>query len=195
MQGLARAGATVQGIDASAENIAAASAHARIDPDIESNTVYRQVLVEDLAEELEHGVAASGRGAEASGTPLFDVVVSSEVIEHVNEPKSFVQAAARCVRPGGAMMMTTIDRTALSYLGAIFAAEQLAGLVPPGTHDYAKLVRPSELREWMQQAGLTPQKPVPLFYNPLTGLWAVHGTRVAMQYAMIAKKAEAGVSP
>lgn len=188
----------MHGIDASAENVAAATAHARIDPDIEERTTYRQVLVEELAAELEEAatlalhakpdVETSGSRVQPVESSMFDVVVSSEVIEHVNEPEAFVDAAARCARPGAAVVLTTIDRSALSYLGAIFAAEQLAGIVPPGTHDYSKFVRPEELSAWMLQAGLKPQAPVPVFYNPITGNWWSHGSKVVMQYAMIATK-------
>lgn len=193
-EALARVGATVTGLDASAENVAAASAHSVIDPDIAERVFYEKLLVEDLAAQLagavEGSVAEEPLSGAAARAPAggFDVVVSSEVIEHVNSPAMFVAALAACLRPGGVLVMTTITRTALSYAGAIFAAEQLAGLVPPGTHDFAKFLRPDELSGLMVDAGLVPALPEPIAYNPITGRWSRGGGRVVMQYALSGTK-------
>lgn len=193
MQALARVGADVTGLDASAENVAAAAAHSMIDPEIGERVLYEQLLVEDLAAQLSRRADSSpgdGHDGAAARAPDggFDVVVSSEVVEHVNSPALFVAALAACLRPGGVLVMTTITRTALSYAGAIFAAEQVAGLVPPGTHDFAKFLRPEELSGMMADAGLEPAAPEPIAYNPVTGQWSRGGGRVVMQYALSATK-------
>lgn len=181
------------GLDASAENVAAATAHSLIDPEIGERVFYEKLLVEDLAAQMasraKDGAERHLSGA-AARAPVggFDVVVSSEVVEHVNSPAVFVAALAACLRPGGVMVMTTITRTALSYAGAIFAAEQVAGLVPPGTHDFAKFLRPEELSGLMTDAGLLPGAPEPIAYNPLSRQWSRGGGRVVMQYALSATR-------
>ena len=187
------------GVDASDENIAAASAHVALDPELAARVTYGAVMVEDLAAEMEARRARGGRAEaataagdllDASGAPAggMDVVVSSEVVEHVNDPALFVGALARCLRPGGALVMTTITRTPLSYAGAIVAAERIAGLVPPGTHDYDKFLLPGELAGHMRAAGLEPAAPEGIAYNPVTGGWSRGGRHVVIQYALTARK-------
>ncbi len=98
----------------------------------------------------------------------FDVVTCMELLEHVPEPASVVEACARLVRPGGEVFFSTINRNPKAYLLAIIGAEYVLGLLPRGTHDYAKFIRPSELRGWAQAAGLVLEELRGLTYNPVT---------------------------
>jgi SAM-dependent methyltransferase len=128
-EALARLGARVTSIDPSGENVAVARAHSAADP-ATAHIDYRQTTVEE--------VAASGR--------TFDAVCALEVIEHVETPMAFITACATCVRPGGSLFLSTINRTAKSYAVAIVGAEYVARVVPAGTHDWNKFITPEELR-------------------------------------------------
>lgn len=148
-EALARAGATVTAIDLAGDAIGAARQHAdaaglQID--------YRCVGAEDLAEE-------------SAGT--FDIVCCLEMLEHVPDPESIVAACARLLRPGGHAVFSTINRNPKAFLLAIVGAEHVLRLIPRGTHEYAKLIRPSELCEWARHAGLVTQELRGLHYNPL----------------------------
>jgi 2-polyprenyl-6-hydroxyphenyl methylase/3-demethylubiquinone-9 3-methyltransferase len=156
-EGLAERGADVLGIDLGGENIAAAQAHAaargvRVD--------YRCVDVEKIA-------------ADAAGS--FDVVTCLEMLEHVPDPSRIVAACATAARPGGTVFFSTINRNPKSFALAIVAAEYIAGLVPRGTHEYAKLVRPAELARWCRQSGLDVQEITGLHLNPLTDTYRLGG--------------------
>ena len=133
---LARLGAAVTGIDATAETIDVARVHAA---DAGLDIDYRVATAEDLV----------GDGLE------FDLVVSLEVVEHVADPARFLADCARLTRPGGALVLSTLNRTAKSFALAIVGAEYLTGLVPRGTHDWRKFVRPSELRRGLAAGGAT----------------------------------------
>lgn len=133
---LARMGAAVTGIDATAETIRVARAHAE-DAGLEID--YRVAAVEDLR--------AEGR--------TFDLVVSMEVVEHVADAPAFLADCARLTRPGGALVLSTLNRTRKSYALAIVGAEYLLGLVPRGTHQWRKFVRPSEMRRGLADGGAT----------------------------------------
>jgi len=156
-EGLAERGAEVLGIDLGPENVAAAQAHAagrglRVE--------YRCVDVDRVA-------------AEAAGG--FDVVACLEMLEHVPEPNRIVAACAAAVRPGGAVFFSTINRNPKSFALAIVAAEYITGLVPRGTHEYGKLVRPAELAGWCRQSGLDVQEITGLHLNPLTASYSLGG--------------------
>jgi 2-polyprenyl-6-hydroxyphenyl methylase / 3-demethylubiquinone-9 3-methyltransferase len=156
-EGLAERGASVVGIDLGADNISAARAHSegrglRVD--------YRCVDVESLA-------------AETPGA--FDVVTCLEMLEHVPEPERVVDACARAVRPGGTVFFSTINRNAKSFALAIVAAEYVTGLVPRGTHEYARLVQPAELARWCRNAGLAVHDLTGLHLNPLTNTYWLGG--------------------
>ncbi len=148
---MARAGAEVTGIDLSTKALKVAQLHA-----IEAGTqgvTYREISAEHLADE-----------APAS----FDVVTCMEMLEHVPDPASVVQACHSLVKPGGWVFFSTINRNPKSFLFAIVGAEYLLQLLPKGTHEYAKFIKPSELASYCRQAGLTLHGSRGMEYNPLT---------------------------
>lgn len=164
---MARKGATVTGIDLAAKALKVAQLHA-----LEAQTPrvqYREISAEDLA-------------AEAPGQ--FDVVTCMEMLEHVPDPSSVVRACASLVKPGGWVFFSTINRNAKSFLFAIVGAEYVLNMLPRGTHEYAKLIRPSELAGYCRQAGLGLQATRGLEYNPLTRrYWLSGDTSVNYLYA------------
>ena len=156
-ESLTRLGARVTAIDLADDMLAVARAHAQgsglaID--------YRRQSVAELA-------AAEGAG--------FDAVCCMEMIEHVPDPAALLRELARLPRPGGTVIVSTINRSLRSFLGAIVGAEYLLGLVPRGTHEYARLVQPAELARHARAAGLTLRELVGLQYNPLTRTARVGG--------------------
>ncbi len=153
---MARQGAHVLGIDMSAKALSVAKLHA-----LEAQTPsidYREVSVEALA-------------AERPGQ--FDVVTCMEMLEHVPDPASVVRACATLVKPGGHVFFSTINRNTRSFLMAIVGAEYVLRMLPRGTHEFAKLIRPSELANFTREAGLTWLRTSGLGYNPLTRRYAL----------------------
>ena len=149
-ESLAARGAAVTGIDASADTLAAARAHLEesgLDVD------YRTTTAEALAE------SHPGR---------FDLVTCMELIEHVPDAPGLVAACARLVRPGGTVVFSTVNRNPKSYALAIVAAEYVLGMLPRGTHDYARFVRPSELAAWGRRAGLRLVDVTGVAWSPFT---------------------------
>ncbi|KAH7890831.1 S-adenosyl-L-methionine-dependent methyltransferase [Phlebopus sp. FC_14] len=141
-ESLARMGARTLGIDASESNIGIASLHASRDPQLSSrgsscggSLDYRMIAAEDLLKEVKQ----------------YDIVCSMEVIEHVDNPASFLATCAQLVKPGGHLFLSTIARTPLSYLLTILAAEYVLRKVAVGTHTYSKFVNPSELVNFFQK--------------------------------------------
>jgi 2-polyprenyl-6-hydroxyphenyl methylase / 3-demethylubiquinone-9 3-methyltransferase len=150
-ESMARAGAHVTGIDLAEEALNAARQHAQ-----------------ETGQQLDYQcIAAETLAAQHAGR--FDVVTCMEMLEHVPDPASVVQACAKLVRPGGHVFFSTINRTPKAYLLAIIGAEYLLNLVPQGTHDYAKFIRPSELEAWSRQAGLELRDAAGLHYDPVLG--------------------------
>ena len=148
---MARSGAAVTGIDLAAKALRVAQLHA-----LEAQTVgvtYREISAEGLA-------------AEQAGS--FDTVTCMEMLEHVPDPASVVRACASLVKPGGWVYFSTLNRSPKSFLFAIVGAEYFLNLLPRGTHDYAKLIRPSELATYCRAAGLELQHTRGMAYNPLT---------------------------
>jgi len=148
---MARAGATVTGIDLASKSLKVAQLHA-----LETQTprvTYREISAEALA-------------AEAPGQ--FDTVTCMEMLEHVPDPASVVQACATLVKPGGWVFFSTLNRNPKSFLFAIVGAEYVLNLLPKGTHEYAKFIRPAELAAHARAAGLTLQAMKGLQYNPIT---------------------------
>jgi 2-polyprenyl-6-hydroxyphenyl methylase/3-demethylubiquinone-9 3-methyltransferase len=148
---MARRGATVLGIDLAEKPLKVAQLHA-LDASTE-NVEYREVAAEALA-------------AEAPGR--FDTVTCMEMLEHVPDPSAIVRACATLVRPGGWVFFSTINRNAKAFLFAIVAAEHVLQLLPKGTHEYARFIRPSELAQWCRNAGLELVETRGMEYNPVT---------------------------
>jgi len=150
---VARMGASVVGADAGKTNIEIAKLHAE-QSGLEIS--YRATTAEDLA---------------ASGA-LFDVVLNMEVVEHVADVDLFMSACAQMVKPGGLMIMATINRTLKAKALAIFMAEQVLRWLPRGTHQYEKLVKPAELEAPMTQSGLQIIDRLGVSYNPVSDNWS-----------------------
>jgi len=156
-ESMARSGATVLGIDLSPKPLRVAELHAlesgaRVD--------YREVAAEALAAEQPES---------------FDVVTCMEMLEHVPDPAQTVAACARLVRPGGWVFASTLNRNAKSFLFAIVGAEYVLGLLPKGTHEYEKFIKPSELAAYARAAGLEVAQVSGMTYNPLTRRFALGG--------------------
>jgi 2-polyprenyl-6-hydroxyphenyl methylase/3-demethylubiquinone-9 3-methyltransferase len=103
----------------------------------------------------------------------FDVVTCMELLEHVPDPASMVAACARLVRPGGHVFFSTINRNPKSYLFAVIGAEYVLGLLPKGTHDYQRFVKPSELAGWCRANGLGSEELIGMTYNPLSRVYSL----------------------
>ena len=169
-EGLARRGAFVTGIDLAEQVLRVARAHAA---DASVRVDYRLTSIEDLADELD---ASGDPGAER-----FDVVTCLEVLEHVPDPDSIVAAAAKLVRPGGHLVLSTIHRQLKAFLLAIIGGEYLTNMVPRGTHDYDKLIRPSELSRSLRAHGFDVRDVTGMSYNPVTGRYSL-GRDVDVNY-------------
>lgn len=165
---MSRLGARVFGIDAAPESIAVAGHHAR-----QAGLVieYRDALPEDLA----------------TGKRRFDVVLNMEVVEHVADLGIFLGACSTLVRPGGVMVLSTINRTVKSLALAKVAAEYVLRWVQPGTHDWRKFVRPSELTRGLDDHGMRVSDLKGMTYSPLSGAWRL-GNDLSVNYLAFAVK-------
>ncbi len=169
-EAMAQRGATVIGIDLSVKPLRVAQLHA-----LESgvSVEYRETGAEALAEQ----------------TPgIFDVVTCMEMLEHVPDPASSVRACATLVRPGGWVFFSTINRNPKSFLFAIVGAEYVLRLLPRGTHEYAKFIRPSELAKMAREAGLDIAEILGMTYNPLTKRYAL-GRDTDVNYLIACRRA------
>ena len=161
-ESMARRGANVLGVDLSIKPLRVAQLHA-MEAGLD-NLAYREVAVEALAQD-------------APGT--FDVVTCMEMLGHVPDPGSVVRACATLVRPGGWVFFSTINRNAKAFLLAIVGAEHVLGLLPKGTHEYARFIRPSELTRFGRDAGLDAREFKGMEYNPITRrYWLSNDTSV-----------------
>lgn len=168
---MARVGASVLGIDLSTKPLRVAELHA-----MEAGTEgveYREVAVEDLAAEQPAG---------------FDVVTCMEMLEHVPDPASVVRACATLVKPGGWVFLSTLNRNAKSFLLAIIGAEYVLQMLPKGTHEYARFLKPSELAQFCRDAGLELQSSRGLSYNPLTQRYSL-GADTDVNYLLACRRA------
>ncbi|HUP09494.1 MAG TPA: bifunctional 2-polyprenyl-6-hydroxyphenol methylase/3-demethylubiquinol 3-O-methyltransferase UbiG [Caldimonas sp.] len=169
-EAMAGRGAQVLGIDLSKKPLRVAMLHA-----LESGTTgveYREVAAEDLV-------------AEQPGS--FDVVTCMEMLEHVPEPAPIVRACGQLVRPGGWAFFSTIHRHPKAFAFAIVGAEYVLRLLPRGTHEYARFIRPSELAGWCRLAGLDVETTRGLEYNPLTQRYRLTGD-TSVNYLLAARR-------
>ncbi|CAJ0741324.1 bifunctional 2-polyprenyl-6-hydroxyphenol methylase/3-demethylubiquinol 3-O-methyltransferase UbiG [Ralstonia mannitolilytica] len=168
-ESMARAGATVKGIDLSRKALRVADLHG-----LEAGVAvdYEEIAAEALA---------------AREPASFDVVTCMEMLEHVPDPASVVRACATLVKPGGHVFFSTIHRNAKAYLLAVIGAEYVLNMLPRGTHDYAKFIRPSELAAFVRSAGLQPQEMRGLEYNPVTSRYALTGD-TSVNYLMATRR-------
>lgn len=168
-ESLSQAGATVTGIDLSSKALKVAELH-----QLESGTSvqYRSISAEDLAKE---------------GTKSFDVVTCMEMLEHVPDPSSVVKACAALCKPGGHVFFSTLNRNPKSYLFAIIGAEYVLQLLPKGTHQYEKFIKPSELAQFTRTAGLELLQLKGMTYNPITQVYRL-GDDTDVNYMMATRK-------
>lgn len=169
-EAMARRGAAVTGIDAGEGPLSVARRH-RLEAGLEID--YRQSTAEALAER------ESGR---------FDVVCCLEMLEHVPDPGAVIGACAALARPGGAVYFSTINRNPKAFLFAIVGAEHLLRLLPVGTHEYGKFIRPSELAAWLREADLILEGLSGLLYNPLSKRYRLVRGDVSVNYLVRASK-------
>ncbi len=164
-ESMAESGATVTGIDLSEKALGVARLHL-----LESGKKvdYRMISAEELA-------------AEAPGT--FDVVTCMEMLEHVPDPASIVAACAALAKPGGHVFFSTINRNPKAYLFAVLGAEYILRMLPKGTHDYAKFLKPSELSRWSKSVNLEPDDLIGMTYNPINGKYSL-GANTDVNYLM-----------
>jgi 2-polyprenyl-6-hydroxyphenyl methylase / 3-demethylubiquinone-9 3-methyltransferase len=160
-EAMARRKAQVVGIDLASRPLKVARLHA-----MESGIAGRSAASSDAGSLEYREIAAEALAEQMPGQ--FDTVTCMEMLEHVPDPASIVRACAALVKPGGWVFFSTIDRNAKAFLFAIVAAEYLLRLLPKGTHEYAKLIRPSELAEWCRDADLALQHTRGMTYNPFT---------------------------
>jgi len=162
---MALRGADVIGIDLSDKPLAIAKLHL-----LESGQKvdYRKISVETLAAEM---------------PDTFDAVTCLEMLEHVPNPSSVIASCARLVKPGGQIFFSTLNRNPKSYLFAVIGAEYALKMLPKGTHDYAKFIKPSELARWSKMAQLEPAELIGMSYNPITKQYSL-GKDTSVNYLM-----------
>ncbi len=152
---MSRLGAQVVGVDASEANIKTAMVHA---DEMGLNVDYR---------------AGTAEGLLAADEPPFDAVLNLEIIEHVADPEAFLKDCAQLVRPGGLMVVATLNKTLKSLALAKIGAEYILRWLPPGTHDFSKFLSPDQICDWMADAGLLCDEPIGVTFNPLLDRWSV----------------------
>ncbi len=169
-EAMAQRGAEVTGIDMGEANLNIAKLHA-----LESavQVKYQHISVEELA---------------AQAPESFDVVTCLEMLEHVPDPASIIAACARLVKPGGKLVFSTINRNPKAYLFAVLGAEYLLRLVPTGTHDYHKFIKPSELATWCRAVGLQVTHMTGMLYNPITKAYSLKEGDTEVNYLLSASK-------
>ncbi len=170
-ESLSKAGATVSGIDLSSKALKVAELH-----QLESGTTvhYRSISAEDLAKQEPE---------------QYDVVTCMEMLEHVPDPNSVVQACANLCKPGGNIFFSTLNRNPKSYLFAIVGAEYILKLLPKGTHEYDKFIKPSELALFTRQANLELIEIKGMTYNPITQVYRL-GSDTDVNYMIATRKSQ-----
>ncbi len=164
-EGMATRGAEVTGIDLSEKPLGVARLHL-----LESGQKvdYRMISVEELAEQM---------------PASFDVVTCLEMLEHVPNPESVIQACSRLVKPGGQVFLSTLNRNPKSWLFAIVGAEYVLKMLPKGTHDFTRFIRPAELARWAKAADLEPAELIGMSYNPFLKEYSL-GNDTSVNYLM-----------
>ena len=168
-ESMAQRGALVTGIDMGEAPLNVARLHQH-ESGVEVD--YQQITVEELAER------------EAGE---YDVVTCLEMLEHVPDPASVIRSCARLVKPDGHVFLSTINRNPKSYLFAIVGAEYVLNMLPRGTHDYRKFIKPAELENWVREADLVSRELTGMSYNPLTKIYSL-GHDVSVNYLMHCQK-------
>lgn len=165
-ESMALRGAETLGIDMGEAPLAVAELHA-LESGVE-NLEYQKKTVEDIAEER---------------SASFDVVTCMEMLEHVPDPSSIIRSCMELAKPGGSVFFSTISRNPKSFLFAIIGAEYVLNMLPKGTHEYAKFIRPSELECWARDAGLQLENIKGMTYNPIFQSYKL-GNDVSVNYMM-----------
>ena len=168
-ESMATRGATVKGIDLGEAPLAVAKIHAK---ESDVNIDYQAISAEEIADQ------------EAQ---TYDVVTCMEMLEHVPDPAAIVQACSNLLKPNGQVFFSTINRNPKSFLFAIIGAEYVLNLLPKGTHQYEKLIRPSELDSWIRQAKLHSNKIIGMTYNPLRKVYKL-SSDTSVNYIVYAQK-------
>ena len=169
-EALAQRGAEVTGIDMGEAPLAVGKLH-QLESGVEVN--YQQSTAEDYA---------------STHADAFDTVTCLEMLEHVPDPSSVVRACAAMTKPGGTLFFSTINRNPKSYLLAIIGVEYVLRMLPKGTHEYSKFIRPSELGQWIREAGLEIDQMTGLLYNPITKTYKLDERDVDVNYMICARK-------
>jgi 2-polyprenyl-6-hydroxyphenyl methylase/3-demethylubiquinone-9 3-methyltransferase len=172
-EALAQQGADVTAIDLAAAPLEVARLH-RLESGVDID--YQQISAEELA---------------AQRPGQWDVVTCMELLEHVPRPASTISACAALVKPGGHVFLSTLNRNPKAYLQAIVGAEYLLRMLPRGTHDYARFIRPAELGRWLRQAGLTLDDLTGLSYNPIARTYSL-GRDIDVNYLAHARRGDDG---
>jgi 2-polyprenyl-6-hydroxyphenyl methylase/3-demethylubiquinone-9 3-methyltransferase len=169
-EAMVQRGARVTGIDMGEAPLAVGNLH-KLESGVEVD--YIKSTAEDFAE---------------SHPAAFDTVTCLEMLEHVPDPSSVVKACAAMTKPGGMIFFSTINRNPKSYLLAIIGVEYVLRMLPKGTHEFSKFIRPSELSQWAREAGLEVTEMTGLLYNPLTKTYKLSQTDVDVNYMICARK-------
>tara|TARA_B110000881_G_scaffold140636_1_gene123979 strand:- start:2 stop:706 length:705 start_codon:yes stop_codon:yes gene_type:complete len=169
-EAMAQRGAKVTGIDMGEAPLAVGNLH-KLESGVEVD--YIKSTAEDFAE---------------SHAEAFDTVTCLEMLEHVPDPSSVVKACAAMTKPGGTVVFSTINRNPKSYLLAIIGVEYVLRMLPKGTHEFSKFIRPSELGQWAREAGLEITEMTGLLYNPLTKTYKLSQSDVDVNYMICARK-------
>ena len=169
-EAMAQRGAHVTGIDMGEAPLAVGELH-KLESGVEVD--YQKSTAEDFAQS--HGEE-------------FDVVTCLEMLEHVPDPGSVVRACAAMTKPGGTLFFSTINRNPKAYLLAIIGVEYVLRMLPKGTHEYGKFIRPAELGKWIREAGLELDQMTGLTYNPITKTYRLTETDVDVNYMICARK-------
>ncbi|MDG2019851.1 MAG: bifunctional 2-polyprenyl-6-hydroxyphenol methylase/3-demethylubiquinol 3-O-methyltransferase UbiG [SAR86 cluster bacterium] len=171
-EAMGQLGGEVTGIDASPNTIGIAKAHSK---SVNSGVIYIQKTIEEFITN--------------NPDEKFDVITCLEMLEHVPSPLGVIQSCSSLLNDGGDIFFSTINRNPKSYLFAVIGAEYILNLLPKGTHDYEKFIKPSELAGWIRNSGLTTKETIGLSYNPITNNYWL-GKDIQVNYMVHAKKEE-----